>query len=221
MEKIIHQSWKDYNVPRHIYRKSWQESWKNMNPDWEYKFWTDEDNERLVRDDYPMFWEVFKKVEKGIVKSDLSRLLYLHKYGGIYADMDFICLKDLEPLLSPLGDHIVLGKHNNSIQPLPNAWMYSRKNEQFWLFIARDSFADLEINMDRPVEQIAGPDRLKWAVEAYSPNYTQLAYNLIYPRSWGNAQHDQVARNVDWENVEKIKEAYPNSYAVTYWTHNW
>jgi len=222
MEKIIHQTWKDYNVPRNIYRESWQESWKNMNPNWEYKFWTDEDNERLVRDDYPMFWKVFQKVKKGVVKSDLCRLLYLHKYGGIYADMDFICLKDLEPLLkSPFGDHIVLGKHNNKRQPLPNAWMYSKKNEQFWLLIANDSFSDIEKNIIRPVEQIAGPTRLNWAIEAHQPNYTQLASDFIYPRSWGNVQDDKKARDVDWEDVEKIKEAYPNSYAVTYWTHNW
>lgn len=222
MEKIIHQTWKDYNVPRHIYRESWQESWKNMNPDWEYKFWTDEDNERLVRDHYPMFWETFQNIEIGVVKSDLCRLLYLHKYGGIYADMDFICLKDLEPLLvSPFGDNIVLGKHNNHRQPYPNAWMYSQKNECFWLRMANDSFSDLGKNIIRPVEQIAGPTRLDWAISAYQPNYTQLANDMIYPRAWGNSHHDRKARDVDWEDVEKIKEAYPNSYAVTYWTHNW
>lgn len=221
MEKIIHQTWKDHNVPRHIYKESWQDSWKNMSPDWEYKFWTDEDNERLVRDDYSMFWDTFQKVDKGVVKSDLCRILYLHKYGGIYADMDFICLRDLTPILSVLDDHIVLGRHNNPRQPLPNAWMYSPKGDQFWLAMARDSFKDLQNNVGRSVEQTAGPDRLNWAVETHRPNHTELAHNLIYPRAWGVEECDKHASGVDWSNIQDVIRAYPDSFAVTPWSHNW
>tara|TARA_R100001244_G_scaffold36831_1_gene33729 strand:+ start:132 stop:710 length:579 start_codon:yes stop_codon:yes gene_type:complete len=192
-----------------------------MNPDWEYMFWTDEDNERLVRDDYPTFWDTFQKVKKGVVKSDLCRLLYLHKHGGMYADMDFVCLKDMEPLLSPLGDHIVLGKHNNSRQPLPNAWMYSPKGDTFWLAMALDSFNEVERGVRTSIEQIAGPDRLKWAVDVHKPNHTTLSYGLIYPRAWGDVECDQVARTVSWDCVDDLKKIYHKSYAVTLWTHNW
>lgn len=221
MEKIIHQTWKDYNVPHHIYKESWQDSWKNMNPDWDYMFWTDEDNERLIRDEYPSFWGTFQKVDKGVVKSDLCRILYLHKYGGIYADMDFICLRDMTPLLSPLGGHIVLGTHNNPRQPLPNAWMYSPKGDQFWLTMAHDSFRDLQNNVGRSVEQTAGPDRLNWAVETHRPNHTELAHNLIYPRAWGVDECDKHAYGVDWSNIQDVIRAYPDSFAVTPWSHNW
>jgi len=221
MEKIIHQTWKDYNVPHHIYKESWQDSWKNMNPDWDYMFWTDEDNERLIFDDYPSFWDTFQKVDKGVVKSDLCRILYLHKYGGIYADMDFICLKGMTPLLSALGNHIVLGKHNNPSQPLPNAWMYSPKGDLFWLDMARDSFKDLQNNVGRSVEQIAGPDRLNWAIETHRPNHTELAHNLIFPRAWGIEECDKHASNVDWSDIQDVRRAYPDSFAVTPWSHNW
>lgn len=221
MDKIIHQTWKDYNIPQKIYRPPWQDSWKNMNSDWEYKFWTDEDNEKLVRDDYPMFWEIFRGVKKGVVKSDLCRLLYLHKYGGVYADMDFICLKDMTPLLGPLGDCIVLGKHNNSRQPLPNAWMYSPKGDTFWLAMAEDSFNEVERGVRHRPEQVAGPDRLNWAVRVHKPEHTLLSHSMIYPRVWGDSECDRVAKKVDWDCVEALKEAYPKSYAVTYWSHNW
>lgn len=221
MRKIIHQTWKDENIPHDIYKASWQESWRNMSSSWDYKFWTDEDNERLIRDDYPFFWDTFQKVDKGVVKSDLCRMLYLHKYGGIYADMDFICLKDLTPLIEPLKDHVVLGRHNNPRQPLPNAWMYSPKGDQFWLVVSRDSFKDLENNVKRSVEGIAGPDRLNWAVETHRPNHTELAHNLIYPRAWGVEECDKHASNVDWGDVEDVKKAYPDSFAVTPWSHNW
>jgi mannosyltransferase OCH1-like enzyme len=219
--KIIHQTWVDENIPHNIYKKEWQDSWKNMNPDWNYMFWTDEDNERLIRDDYPSFWETFQKVEKGVVKSDLCRILYLHKYGGIYADMDFICLRDITLLLSVLDSHIVLGKHNNPRQPLPNAWMYSPKGDLFWLDMARDSFDDLRNNVTRSIEQTAGPDRLNWAVETHRPNHTELAHNLIYPRAWGIEECDKHASTVDWTNIQDVRRAYPDSFAVTPWSHNW
>ena len=32
-------------------------------------------------------------------RSDLARILFLHKYGGLYYDLDMILLKDLQPLL--------------------------------------------------------------------------------------------------------------------------
>jgi len=219
--KIIHQTWVDEDIPRNIYKQEWQDSWKNMSPDWDYMFWTDEDNERLIRDEYPSFWDTFQKVDKGVVKSDLCRILYLHKYGGIYADMDFICLRDMAPLLSPLGGHIVLGTHNNPRQPLPNAWMYSPKGDQFWLTMAHDSFRDLQNNVERSIEQIAGPDRLNWAVETHRPNHTELAHNLVYPRAWGVEECDKHASRVDWDKIEAVKRAYPNSLAVTTWSHNW
>jgi mannosyltransferase OCH1-like enzyme len=219
--KIIHQTWVDEDIPRNIYKQEWQDSWKNMSPDWDYMFWTDEDNERLIRDEYPSFWDTFQKVDKGVVKSDLCRILYLHKYGGIYADMDFICLRDMAPLLSPLGGHIVLGTHNNPRQPLPNAWMYSPKGDQFWLAMAHDSFRDLQNNVERSIEQIAGPDRLNWAVETHRPNHTELAHNLVYPRAWGVEECDKHASRVDWGKIEAVKRAYPNSLAVTTWSHNW
>lgn len=221
MVKIIHQTWVDEDIPRNIYKQEWQDSWKNMSPDWDYMFWTDEDNERLIRDEYPSFWDTFQKVDKGVVKSDLCRILYLHKYGGIYADMDFICLRDMAPLLSPLGGHIVLGTHNNPRQPLPNAWMYSPKGDQFWLAMAHDSFRDLQNNVERSIEQIAGPDRLNWAVETHRPNHTELAHNLVYPRAWGVEECDKHASRVDWGKIEAVKRAYPNSLAVTTWSHNW
>lgn len=64
MVKIIHQTWVDEDIPRNIYKQEWQDSWKNMSPDWDYMFWTDEDNERLIRDEYPSFWVPFRRLTK-------------------------------------------------------------------------------------------------------------------------------------------------------------
>lgn len=48
--RLIHQSWKSEAVPRRYER--WQQSWKDLHPDWAYKLWTDVSNRALLQDHY-------------------------------------------------------------------------------------------------------------------------------------------------------------------------
>lgn len=40
--RIIHQSWVDENVPEEYHM--WQQTWKDLHPDWKYILWTDKMN---------------------------------------------------------------------------------------------------------------------------------------------------------------------------------
>ncbi len=87
--KIIHQSWKDKNIQYHIYKKHWVDSWQQKNPEWDYRLWTDEDNLNLVKNHYPQYLDLYNSYEKGVDKADIARFFYMHKYGGLYVDVDF------------------------------------------------------------------------------------------------------------------------------------
>src|SRR5437588_6601436 len=136
---IIHQSWKDENIPHDVYPASWIDSWTVAHPSWQRMFWTDEDNERLVRDRYPAFYEFYVGLKPNIKKAGFARYLYMHSYGGVYVDLDFICLKDLTPLLT--GHEIVLGRlsHDNDYYQIPDAFMASSPGHEFWLKVATDA----------------------------------------------------------------------------------
>jgi len=97
--RIIHQSWKDENIPFDVYKKSWIDSWQIYHPGWEKMFWTDVQNAALVKDYYPDFYDFYTSLSPNIKKADFCRFLYMHKYGGVYVDLDFICLKNISPLL--------------------------------------------------------------------------------------------------------------------------
>ena len=217
--KIIHQTWKDEDIPDN-YPTVWQDSWKEEHPDWEYRFWTDDANRQLVADHYGEFLETYDKIVRGVVKSEIARMLYLHRFGGMYVDLDFICLRSMNTVLEELGDFIVVGKHAQKLQPLPNAWMYSPPGENFWLVTVHDSIRDWESGQ-RKVEQIAGPDRLKWCLEKYDPHRVELPCDLVYPFAWGNTELTQEAMRADWQNLNQLRECYPRAYAVTRWCHNW
>jgi mannosyltransferase OCH1-like enzyme len=89
--KIIHQIWIGKDVP--IEFKQFVETWKKYHPDWEYRLWTQDDiasmqlrNRRLVE----------MSRNPGEI-SDIMRYEILYQYGGVYVDMDFECLRSLEP----------------------------------------------------------------------------------------------------------------------------
>lgn len=194
-------------------------------------FWTDDDNERLVAEYYPEFYNFFVGLSPNIKKADFSRYLYMHHHGGVYVDLDFICLKNLSPLLH---DHeIVLGhlSKDNSYYQIPNAFMASRPGHEFWLKVARD--AQVAPTHERSVEMHTGPFRLQWAYYRYRPKKS-IVYEdeLIYPLDWihftdgDNGKYfreDQVrlAQHIRDMSVPDIARLLPRSYCVTLWTHNW
>jgi mannosyltransferase OCH1-like enzyme len=89
--RIIHQTWKSVDVPERF--RGFQRSFQDLHPDWEYRLWDDVANERLIADHYPECLEYFRSDCPVILKIDLVRLAYLHRHGGVYADLDCEALR--------------------------------------------------------------------------------------------------------------------------------
>ena len=66
-------------------------SWKKFNPDWEYKLWDEENIKELKVSDFNVY---SKEINPGY-RSDILRYIILNKFGGLYADTDFECLKSI------------------------------------------------------------------------------------------------------------------------------
>ncbi|MCF7786123.1 MAG: hypothetical protein K9N47_08370 [Prosthecobacter sp.] len=109
--RIIHQSWKTADVPTSMLE--FQDSWIRHHPGWEYRLWSDADNDRLIHEHYPQFEEAFHRFSPPIVKIDFIRLAYVHCFGGLYTDVDFEALRPLDSLLS--DDRLTIGVENGGI----------------------------------------------------------------------------------------------------------
>jgi mannosyltransferase OCH1-like enzyme len=92
---IIHQTWKTTDLPPDL--RANQETWRKQNPDWTYMFWTDADLEPFVAKNYPQLLSLFRRYPHHIQRVDAVRYMILHTYGGIYADLDIICRRPLDP----------------------------------------------------------------------------------------------------------------------------
>lgn len=93
-------TWKNNNVPAHVIEK-----WRELNPNYNVLFFTDEDIMIFLEMNYGLDYAVFfSKIPFGRYKSDFFRLCYLYKNGGCYVDID------IEPLL-PIDE--ILNKNDN------------------------------------------------------------------------------------------------------------
>jgi len=58
-------------LPKLYFSRS--QSWKDIHPDWEYKFWSDVDNDNLIDTNYAWIKDTYSKLPAGINRADLIR----------------------------------------------------------------------------------------------------------------------------------------------------
>ena len=83
--KKIHQTSKDLNLKP--YEVEYRNKILNLNPDYEYKLWTDDDLKILFKQKFPKLYEIWDEM-KGIQKADFGRYAVLYEEGGFYSDTD-------------------------------------------------------------------------------------------------------------------------------------
>ena len=239
--EIIHQSWKNTMIPDNF--KVWSTSWKKVNPTWEYWFWTDEDNRELVERDYPEFLEAYDSMAYGINRADMVRGLYMHKYGGVYADLDTWCLRPMDQLVTENKAYVAeMSKETHFSQNIPNAWFASSPGHPFWIFftkiIQQYVFAMAPGEYVQP-EQVAGPMLLKQSLDAWNglfegngdPTIAILKAGTIYVDDWhayeGEEKREEFKAMCPKEDIHQnkvnaqCKQTYPKAFALTFWTHSW
>eukprot|EP00299_Pterocystis_sp_00344_P013368 c6542_g1_i1.p1 GENE.c6542_g1_i1~~c6542_g1_i1.p1 ORF type:complete len:549 (+),score=158.40 c6542_g1_i1:215-1861(+) len=67
------------------------QSWRDQNPEYELKVWDECSISAFVQKEFPQFVSELQHFAK-IEKLDLFRYLVLLKYGGVYTDIDTVCL---------------------------------------------------------------------------------------------------------------------------------
>lgn len=140
--RVVHQSYKTADQSRWPIA-SWRHcaaSWQRHNVDWEYRFWTDEQNRHLFEEHLPQFLDLYDMLVKPVTKSDLTRFAYMYVHGGMYADLDMESVRSLDAPLAqgkpPLREGVVLGMMGSDFNfghGIPNAAMLSPARHPMWL----------------------------------------------------------------------------------------
>tara|TARA_B100001093_G_C26787001_1_gene997128 strand:- start:950 stop:1723 length:774 start_codon:yes stop_codon:yes gene_type:complete len=212
--KIIHQTWKSESLPEN-YRR-WSENCKSVHKDWEYKLWTDEDNRKFIADNYPHFLDIYDSYDVNIKRVDAVRYFYIYHFGGIYMDMDFICLKNLAPLLQP--GMAVFGyqdKAHSDISSVANAFMAAPPKHPLF----KKLIDNLHKTKNKHVLSATGPDYLTKAIHKHK--YKDVVVHpmpIIYTHEW-NKKNDKLTSCES--DIEQCRLDFPDSYTSTIWTGSW
>jgi len=228
--KIIHQTWKSKELPENF--SYWSKSFTEINPGYDHRIYDDNDNLEIVKEHFPHLVEFYKSLPKEIYRCDFVRAVYMYVFGGIYADMDFHCLRSLDEICK---HGLVLGRmgtDNSFPHSIPNAFMASKPQEIFWLGYIQvmvDTWRDAQRSgQDYYPELITGPVVLKKAVDTYKKYHTRITLlpgHMLYPINWNDSLHQMFRTNMMQEkkiySTEKMQQLFPSSIAVTYWSHTW
>ena len=140
MPLLLHQSHKSLAaIPSRM--KEWMWSWEHLHsdvPGWKHVFWTDEDNERLIKEELPEMYATYMSYPHYIQRADIARMAVLRKYGGVYADGDYECMKPdcMQVVRTAACDVFLVGSSNHSINGFfMNSLMAAKVNPtaaSFW-----------------------------------------------------------------------------------------
>lgn len=212
--KIFHQVWLGSDYPE--YYKKFKESFIKHNPGWEFKIWTDDDINSLDMTNK----KVFNMVDNFGFKSDIVRYEILYKYGGVYIDTDFLCLKSFDSLLNL---DFFAGTGHLSDPLFFNGLIGSKKNNNFLLKVIEEikkiSISDdkNKNNFDKIINT-TGPG----FISKLFFNYIDMNKNsVIFPASYFYPL-PAVNRYQIKNDINKLKQFLKEeSYCVHLWHQSW
>jgi len=202
--RIFHRIWLgDRPMPADF--KAFGRSWTRLHPGWKMKLWTEANMPPLANR-----W-AFDHSRSFAGKSNLLRYEILLRFGGVYIDTDFECLRNLEPLIGDLecfaGHHRDETFEHGAYAVVSTALLGAVPGHPF----VRDLVEEAEANMrevinDTPVSLYqTGPVFLTAVIQRH-PEVRVFLPEVFYP--YGPRER--------WRRHER----FPKAYAVHHWTLN-
>ena len=196
--KIIHQIWLGPLDPP----LEAMESWKNLQPVWEYILWTEKNLPELKNQD------AFDKSERYAQKADILRYEILFHHGGFFVDADEQCIKNVTPLFDNIykNDFDCFASYEKENSTLvANGIMGCTKNNAFM----KKMVDEINIDQDGYPWEIVGPGYLTRMIEKYKPAIYLFEPKVFLPIHYS----DKHLRKIDLALLAQD----PDIYGVQFW----
>jgi hypothetical protein len=157
---------------------------KKFKGTFQYKCWNLDESIEFTKQHYPFLVCIFDVQTKfNIIKCDFFRYLLLYHYGGLYTDIDFLCIKSLDEFVHCIlsskletvnkiseRPKIVLTEEwydsMNMTQTIHNGILFSENSKHpFWINLILDIYENLitkrmRIESESDVYELSGPKKL-------------------------------------------------------------
>lgn len=172
---------------------------KLLGDEWEVKIYSDDDNLWIIKNYYPEFLERFICINKGVVKADIMRCIYMHMFGGIYSDTDYQFLRRLPEELMHFSLTIPSEELSVGKLKLCNCLFFSEPGNPFWYDFVDDVLNKINISTLSEDEIIptSGPIGLTRFYNLNKEKYLEI--NIPEPITFFPLKHR-------WELFKKMDE---------------
>ena len=180
--KIIHTSFKTYESIPKAYNEVFK-SWKVTNPDWEVKFYSYKDNNILVKNNFPWLYDTYKNFYFDEQRLDMAKACYLYLYGGLYVDVNYLPLANIDPLFYKSNDELYFAYNNDTKQEsIVTSFMASKPKSSFWLSYLKNIIGDkgyIFSTKNGIINNTTGSQKISSLVKSYNGTVGKLPYNDI------------------------------------------
>lgn len=148
--KIIHSTGPTDKSKWHPVWFNCLKSWPKQFPDTDYTyvFWTDEELDKIVREDYSQYWNLYQSFPFHIMKIDFAEYCIMHKYGGIYHDLDMYCYKNFYDDIK--NKDFVLLESCMRDEFIQNCMMASTPGDIYWIDLINEIQRNFYMYPDKP-----------------------------------------------------------------------
>ncbi|KAH9255582.1 hypothetical protein BASA81_006412 [Batrachochytrium salamandrivorans] len=190
LPKIIHQQWMD-NKPLPEKYQQWQDKIKLHFPKHAYMLWTDEKMLEMIETDYPDFLETYINFPRNIMRVDAARCFILHKFGGLYMDMDY---EPLENFWLRLPDQrpAVIQSFNQYLELTQNSLMSSPQGHTFWKYTWQLMKDRAKAGFTDPISA-TGPKLIDQAMVEYERDFGPETVKTLPCENWQRVTYGQEA----------------------------
>ena len=168
--KLIFQKWNTKNLG---FIQKYSDSWKNYNKNYEYHLFDDKDCLDFLSKHFdPNIVDCYKRLLAPAHKCDFWRICCLYIYGGVYIDIDTLCLNSIDDFLQVNSSFIVPVPYavapNEGTHPLINGFIASTPKHKILEKAIELSCYNINNNiLPESVLDFSGPGVLGKAVNWY------------------------------------------------------
>lgn len=206
----------------------------------QYKLWSIEDAEKLIREHYPYFLNFFNtSIKFSIIKCDFFRFLLMYHFGGIYLDLDFFSIRSFNELFIndtftfyDIDNNKIVDKSKCKIL-LFEEWFNSsniydkystngsfhngilcsiKKKEKLWMMLCKDIYMyGKNVKSNHDVWKVSGTNKLRNVfMQCNDPCYMFCKYFVSCPFRCISKVDDEIKEC-------KSEQTIPNSLSSSRW----
>jgi mannosyltransferase OCH1-like enzyme len=201
--KIIWQTYEvDYDDLRNDYKMA-SLTWKNLNPEWEYRYCNAEQRRKHV-EEYDKEILEFYDICDGVSQSDIWRWIVLYQYGGVYSDMDSVCNMPLDSMFDtfPISKDVVCVPRIEGLL-ITGTFAAKKKSNVFKNTIEKIGYGKMVEQYNGPVAHI-GWENIHPVILEKKDNIDFLFMGVMHGSHAGNQFKYTSNFNVQY-NGEKIR----------------